>query len=153
LQKFGVQEASVEEEDDDTAAEAPIVPTHKPASAGEISGKILVVIDEAHRGIPEEGVHIKAVEARHGSDHCQILFTATPKGKILETHGKRFAGGRLVAHHVHTQRQAVAAKYCLNPLEFYSNLVSNRKVNGCTVAAMEDPACCCGTAHLQDWRS
>ena len=30
----------------------------------ESSDKILVIIDEAHRGIPEEGSYIKAVKAR-----------------------------------------------------------------------------------------
>lgn len=105
----------------------------------EVSSRILVIVDEAHVGIPEEGMHMKALEARYGADHTQVLFTATPKVQTLLSHGRRLADGSCEAFHVHTQREAVAARYVLNPLEHYTNCVADLQVNGQKLAAMRDP--------------
>lgn len=109
------------------------------ATAGEASERILVIIDEAHRGVPEEGAHTRAVEARYGARHCQVFFTATPKADTLLSHGKLRADGSRVAFHCHSQREAVTARYVLNPLEFYHNCVPDLQVNGKRLAAMSDP--------------
>ena len=64
---------------------------------------------------------MRAVEARYGGGHSQVLFTATPKVETLLAHGTRLPDGRISVLDCHTQREAVAARYILNPLEFYTN--------------------------------
>ena len=70
----------------------------------EETDKILVIIDEAHRGLPEEGKYLKAAKARYyGSGHCEVLFTATPKSETLLSHGTRLLDdGSLQAFHCFT---------------------------------------------------
>ena len=51
-----------------------------------------MIIDEAHRGMPEEGTHMRAVEAAFGADHTPVPFTATPKAENLLAHGLQLLG-------------------------------------------------------------
>ena len=60
-----------------------------------------MIIDEAHRGIPDEG---------NGQQQRQVFFTATPKGETLLSHGCEQSDGSSVPFHSHTQREAVSAR-------------------------------------------
>lgn len=107
--------------------------------AGEVSGKIVVIIDEAHRGVPDEGVYINNVLKRYGEDQTQIFFTATPKADTLQSHGIRGEdayGVFFSASSTHTQADAIAARYTLNPLEKYLNAVGAMKADGQTLVQL-----------------
>ena len=64
--------------------------------------RLLVIIDEAHVGIPEDGSHMRAVEARYGAEHTQVPFTATPKVENLLAHGLSLPDNRRGRQH-HTE--------------------------------------------------
>mmetsp|Transcript_20219 Transcript_20219/g.36026 ORF Transcript_20219/g.36026 Transcript_20219/m.36026 type:complete len:808 (-) Transcript_20219:171-2594(-) len=107
---------------------------------GESPGRICVIIDEAHRGVPDEGVYIKNVLKRFGKDQTQIFFTATPKSETLLSHGLRLTGPHgdyYVAFDVHTQRDAVKEKYTLNPLEKYMNAAAQLTADGTNLIDLE----------------
>ena len=40
--------------------------------------KILVVVDEAHRGVPDDGSHMAAIARRYAKEHFEVLFTKAP---------------------------------------------------------------------------
>mmetsp|Transcript_7385 Transcript_7385/g.16180 ORF Transcript_7385/g.16180 Transcript_7385/m.16180 type:complete len:814 (+) Transcript_7385:81-2522(+) len=93
--------------------------------------KPLIIIDEAHRGVPDDGVFIKSIMRRYGEAAVQIYFTATPKVETFLSHGVLKEDGRYrVAFDVHTQADAVAERYVLNPLEKYRNVTSQLSVFG-----------------------
>eukprot|EP00928_Gymnodinium_smaydae_P011659 TRINITY_DN14276_c0_g1_i1.p1 TRINITY_DN14276_c0_g1~~TRINITY_DN14276_c0_g1_i1.p1 ORF type:complete len:841 (+),score=119.18 TRINITY_DN14276_c0_g1_i1:38-2524(+) len=97
------------------------------------TGRVVVIIDEAHRGVPEEGVFIRNVSKRYGEGHVQFFYTATPKTETLQTHGvlrQSVHGNYRVAFDVHTQVDAVAERYVLNPLEKYMNCATCLKADG-----------------------
>jgi type I site-specific restriction endonuclease len=105
----------------------------------EDSARIVVIIDEAHRGVPDEGVYSNNVLKRYGEEQTQIFFTATPKADTLISHGtmRQDAHGTFFsADTIHTQDHAVSARYTLNPLEKYHNGASEMKADGQTLVQL-----------------
>jgi len=96
----------------------------------------LVVIDEAHRGIPEEGTFIQNVDLAFGRA-SKVLFTATPKHDTLRRYGTlrcdAAAEGDLLFHapfHTYTQRDAILSGAILNPLDRYISAVPEVAIDG-----------------------
>lgn len=100
------------------------------------ASRTLVIVDEAHRGIPEEGTYIQNIDLAFGRA-SKVLFTATPRPDTL----RRFGTLRCDAasegdvlfrapFHTYTQRDSIRTGATLNPLEKYVSVVPQIEVDG-----------------------
>eukprot|EP00931_Biecheleriopsis_adriatica_P063421 TRINITY_DN38408_c0_g1_i2.p1 TRINITY_DN38408_c0_g1~~TRINITY_DN38408_c0_g1_i2.p1 ORF type:complete len:891 (-),score=188.14 TRINITY_DN38408_c0_g1_i2:6-2678(-) len=95
-----------------------------------LSDRTLVICDEAHVGIPEEGTYVKNAEAAFGQSRMTVLFTATPKSETLQLYGIMGGGQYMKPFHVYTQRDAIGKNAMLSPLEKYESAVPKVPVDG-----------------------
>ena len=76
--------------------------------------RTLVICDEAHVGIPEDGTYVKNAEAAFGQFRSTVLFTATPKAETLKLYGMLAPTGQYMRpFHVYTQMLQRAELYFL----------------------------------------
>eukprot|EP00930_Biecheleria_cincta_P001562 TRINITY_DN102698_c0_g1_i1.p1 TRINITY_DN102698_c0_g1~~TRINITY_DN102698_c0_g1_i1.p1 ORF type:complete len:884 (-),score=142.78 TRINITY_DN102698_c0_g1_i1:206-2836(-) len=99
-------------------------------------GRTLLVIDEAHRGIPDDGKWIKNIAQVIKGQTLKILLTATPKQETLDLYGTR-DGPFLRPFHTYTIKDAIGSRTTLSALDHYSSAVSKVVVDGTSLRDTE----------------
>ena len=86
-------------------------------------------VDEAHRGIPDDGIWIKNIERAVPGRKLRVLFTATPKKETLDIYGAR-DGIFLRPFHTYTVKNAISSRTTLSALDNHSSAVPQIVVDG-----------------------
>lgn len=98
--------------------------------------RTLLIIDEAHRGIPDDGKWIKNIEQLIRGQTLRILLTATPKQETLDLYGTR-DGPFLRPFHTYTIKDAIGSRTTLSALDRYSSAVPKVAVDGTSLRDTE----------------